>query len=362
MEPLHHFLNSVHHTYWAVQVLIVLIFTLIIGRIITKILGKLQRKFKKTQNIWDDAFIKSVKSPLSFLIFSVGLAFCAEIIYEESTIALFSIASSLKRLVVIGAIGWFLLKFVKESEKYILAKGSRFTIDRTSVHAISSISTALIVIAIGLVTLQTLGFKIGGILALGGIGGIAIGFAAKDLLSNFFGGLIIYFDKPFKLGDWVRSPDKEIEGTVIKIGWRQTQIRTFDHRPLYVPNSVFSTIVVENPSRMTNRRIYETIGIRYDDISKLEKIVLEVRKMLNSNEEIDQDQTIIVNLTTFGDSSVDFFIYASTTTTNWIKFHQVKQDILLQVAKIVDENGAEIAFPTSNVNLTGEVSALVKNS
>lgn len=68
---------------------------------------------------------------------------------------------------------------------------------------------------------------------------------------------MIYFDRPFKVGDWIRSPDRQIEGTVERIGWRMTIIRTFDKRPLYVPNSVFSSIVVENPSRMLNRRIYE---------------------------------------------------------------------------------------------------------
>ena len=80
--------------------------------------------------------------------------------------------------------------------------------------------------------------------------------------------MFVYLDRPFAVGDWVRSPDREIEGTVENIGWRVTRIRTFDKRPLYIPNSIFSQIAVENPSRMSNRRIKETIGIRYDDASK----------------------------------------------------------------------------------------------
>ena len=105
-------------------------------------------------------------------------------------------------------------------------------------------------------------------LTFGGVGGLIVGLAAKDLLSNFFGGMMIYFDRPFKVGDWIRSPDRQIEGTVERIGWRMTIIRTFDKRPLYVPNSVFSSIVVENPSRMLNRRINETFGLRYQDADK----------------------------------------------------------------------------------------------
>ena len=107
-----------------------------------------------------------------------------------------------------------------------------------------------------------------------------MGFAAKDLLANFFGGMMIYMDRPFSVGEWIRSPDKEIEGTVEDIGWRLTRIRTFDKRPLYIPNSVFANISVENPSRMTSRRIYETVGIRYDDIDKMDLIVAQVKGML----------------------------------------------------------------------------------
>ena len=120
--------------------------------------------------------------------------------------------------------------------------------------------------------MQLLGFSIAGILTFGGVGGIAVGFAAQDLLSNFFGWLGIYLDRPFAVGDWIRSPDREIEGTVEEIGWRVTRIRTFDNRPLYVPNSAFTNI---SPSRIQQGcligRIYETIGVRYDDAGSLEQ-------------------------------------------------------------------------------------------
>ena len=113
--------------------------------------------------------------------------------------------------------------------------------------------------------------------------GIAVGFAAKDLLANFFGGLMVYLDRPFAIGDWIRSPDREIEGTVEEIGWRVTCIRTFDKRPIYVPNSVFTQVTVENPSRMLNRRIYETIGVRYDDAAKVRDIITDVSCRNNSS-------------------------------------------------------------------------------
>lgn len=117
---------------------------------------------------------------------------------------------------------------------------------------------------------------------------------------------MIYLDRPFSVGDWIRSPDQEIEGTVEDIGWRLTRIRTFDKRPLYIPNSVFANIAVENPSRMTHRRIFETLGIRYTDINKMNTIVDAVKSMLTEHPEIDSKQTLIVNFDKFSPSSVDF--------------------------------------------------------
>tara|TARA_R110002096_G_scaffold82194_6_gene191232 strand:- start:173 stop:952 length:780 start_codon:yes stop_codon:yes gene_type:complete len=250
-------------------------------------------------------------------------------------------------------ISWALISFVARFEHAKIQQKQQTgqVVDPTSIHAIGKLVRTAIFITTALVILQTLGFSISGVLAFGGIGGIAIGFAAKDLLANFFGGLMIYLDRPFTVGDWIRSPDREIEGTVEMIGWRLTTIRTFDKRPLYVPNSIFATIAVENPSRMSHRRIHETIGLRYRDIEQMDRIVEAVKAMLKAHEEIDDTQTMIVNFNAFNESSVDFFVYTFTKTTNWIHFHEVKQDVLLKISSIIAENGAEIAFPTTTMFL-----------
>jgi MscS family membrane protein len=222
--------------------------------------------------------------------------------------------------------------------------------DPTTLIALAKLLRLSVVISSALVALPTLGIEIGALLAFGGVGGIAVGFAAQDLLSNFFGGLMIYLDRPFAIGDWVRSPDREIEGTVESIGWRLTVIRTFDKRPLYVPNSVFTKLALENPSRMTNRRIRETIGIRYQDSERMEGIIDSVKAMLTTHEDIDAEQTLIVNFNAYNSSSLDFFIYCFTKTTNWIRFHEVKQDVLLKIVEIVHTNGADFAFPTTTLD------------
>jgi MscS family membrane protein len=245
---------------------------------------------------------------------------------------------------------WFLVRFIKGGETIFLQRAE--TAEQvTTVTAVARLLRVAVIITGAVMLLQALGYSVHGVLAFGGVGGIAVGFAAKDLLANFFGSLVIYLDKPFVVGDWVRSPDRNIEGTVEHIGWRMTHIRTFDKRPLYVPNSIFSNISVENPSRMQNRRINEVIGVRYDDAAVLAKIVADVRSMLESHPDIDSEQTLIVNFDTFAASSLNFFIYTFTKTTNWVQFHAVKQDVLLQILSIIEGHNAEIAFPTTTVHL-----------
>jgi len=223
--------------------------------------------------------------------------------------------------------------------------------DKTTVEAMGKLVKAAVIITSILALMQHFGFSISGVLAFGGVGGIAIGFAAKDLLSNFFGGLMIYMDRQFSVGDWIRSPDKEIEGTVEYIGWRITRIRTFDMRPLYVPNATFTSISVENPSRMHNRRFYETFGLRYQDQDKVQAITLAVKEMLLAHTAIDTQQTLMVNVNTFNAHSVDFFVYTFTKTTNWAEFHGIKQELLGLIGDIVAQHNADFAFPTQTIQL-----------
>ena len=139
------------------------------------------------------------------------------------------------------------------------------------------------------------------------------------------------------------------------IGWRMTMIRNFQSQPMYVPNSVFTNVIVENPSRMSNRRIYETIGLRYSDLTSMDRVVADVVAMLKNHPEIEPEKTMIVNFNDFSNSSVDFFVYCFTKTTQWVKFHEVKQDVMLRIAEIVKANNAEIAFPTSTIHLADAI-------
>lgn len=338
---------------WILQIFLVVFFSLLVDWIQKRILNKLHSKLEETRNFWDDSLIDAARRPITGLIWILGLTFAAQIARDESQAFILMAIEPIRNVGVIVMLAWFLVRFISRAETNIveLSLATSDPVDRTTADAIAKLLRISVIITASLVVLQTLGYSISGALAFGGIGGIAVGYAAKDLLANFFGGLMIYLDRPFDVGNWVRSPDKEIEGTVERIGWRMTVIRTFDKRPLYVPNSVFASIAVENPSRMTNRRIYETVGIRYDDAGKMAVIVDDVKKMLKEHPEIDTNQTLIVNFNKFAASSLDFFVYTFTRTTDWIRFHEIKQDVMLKIIQIIESHGAECAFPTSTLHI-----------
>jgi len=337
---------------WIAHVFLCVLCTLIIAFFVRRLLKKLELKAQTTSTPWDDGLVSALQPPLRMFIWLIGISYAADLVAlnVDSSIELFT--AKLRELGFIILLTWFLIRLVKTIERNFTNPARRSSsLDPTTARAIGKLIRASIFITTTLIIMQNLGYSISGILAFGGIGGIAVGFAAKDLLANFFGGLTIYLDRPFKVGDWVRSPDQEIEGTVEDIGWRLTRIRTFDKRPLYVPNGTFTQISLENPSRMLNRRIKETIGIRYDDASKMSLIVDQVKSMLLEHPDIDTTQTLIVNFNSFAPSSLDFFIYTFTKTTNWIEFHAIKQDVMLKIIEIIESNEAECAFPTSTLHI-----------
>ncbi len=338
---------------WVARVFIVVLLALALDLIQRLVLKRLSHRVQRSSNPWDDALLHALQRPLTLLIWVLGLTLAADIAGKETSATVFNIVEPVRTVGVISAIAWFLVRLISNFQENLIEKGLQQdeNYDRSTVEAIGKLVRLSIVITAALVILQSLGFSISGVLAFGGVGGIAVGFAAKDLLANFFGGLMIYLDRPFFVGDWIKSPDRDIEGTVEDIGWRLTRIRSFDKRPIYVPNSTFANIAVVNPSRMTHRRIYETIGVRYDDVDRLPAIVRDVREMLLQHPEIDTSQTLMVNFNSFAPSSLDFFVYTFTKTTNWVKFHEVKQDVLFKISEIISQHGAEIAFPTSTVHV-----------
>jgi len=313
----------------------------------------------KTTTTWDDALLRAANRPVLLTMWIIGASLMLPVFAEHFDFAVVDAARKVRDVLLIGCATWFALRFISRvidnTVKMRKSEGKDF--DLTTVDALGKLARIVTIVVAVLIAAQTLGFKIGGLLTLGGVGGLAVGFAAKDLLANFFGGLTIYLDRPFGVGDWIRSPDKSIEGTVEYISWRHTRIRAFNKNPIYVPNSVFTTIVVENPSRMSHRRIKDTIGLRYDDFAVVGPVVADIKAMLQQHPGIDTTQTLIVNFTEFGASSLNILVYTFTRTIVWTEYHEVRQDVLLKIGEIIERHGAEIAFPTQTLLVQRETPA-----
>ncbi len=338
---------------WWFKIFLILCVGLLINYSKKSLMSWLLKRTQKSQNYWDDALLNALQASAGLFILVLTLEAMRQVLILEFQSMWLNQLGLLPGVGLIASVALFFGRFIREAELALIRtksrKGQQF--DRTTANAVGKLLRLIVYVVAILVTLKSFGVSISGILAFGGVGGMVIGFAAKDLLANFFGALMIYLDRPFKVGDWVRSPDREIEGTVEEIGWRVTRIITFDQRPLYIPNAVFTTIAIENPSRMANRRINEVIGIRYDDVNKVDEITDKIRNMLMTHAEIEGNNTIIVNLNGFSASSVDILVYCFTSTTDWIHFHVVKQAILLEIKDIISQSGACIAFPTSTLHI-----------
>lgn len=343
MQPIITFLQS-----WNTNFLFITLASLLVWIIWRIVYNRLEFLSKKTKFDWDDLTLHALKTPISTLIWCWPATISIDCFIQEHFGIKLQWLSMLKVPMVITTLVWITIRFISNMERFVL---NQKTHDETTVQAIAKVARLIFIVIGALTIMQAFGLSLSGLLTFGGVGGLIVGLAAKDLLSNFFGGMMIYFDRPFKVGDWIRSPDRQIEGTVERIGWRMTIIRTFDKRPLYIPNSVFSNIVVENPSRMLNRRIKETIGVRYSDSDKVESIVSEIKSMLKNHPDIDSKQTLIVNFNAFGPSSLQMLVYTFTKTVNWVRYHQVKEDVLLKIMNIIRQHNADIAYPTQTLKL-----------
>ena len=331
-----------------IQMVAVLLVLAIIAHIV---LGSVLKKIKKhsgtTKTQIDDYLINAISAPLKLLIWYGWLYF--------SLLELTSEIQSLGQIVgyisiaPIFILTWGILRLISSTESYMLKKEGN--VEKDSVRLFTRLIKILFVFAIILGVAQFYGYAVSSILTLGGVGGIVVGFAAKDMLANIFGGLMIQMDKPFSTGDWIRTTDKSIEGVVEKIGWRMTRIRTFNKNPVYVPNGIFATIPIETPSRMTSREISAVIGIRYDDIAQMQSIIEKVEKMLADHEHIDHDEPCRAYFDLFNASSLDFVIWAFCTVTAGAEFKKIKGTLLLDVADIIADHGAEIAYPTQTLHI-----------
>lgn len=345
---------------WAVQLGVIALVTLACNLLLLRVLGFFDRLAEKKQARRKGAILQAARLPAGLLVWLCGISVAMVLLRAVVPARSFVYMSELRSVLLVAIAALFVIRLIGNMEARLLKpqNDGKPPVDITTARAISKLLRLLVFVLAALMALQTLGVSISGVLAFGGVGAMAIGFAAKALLANFFGGLMIYMDRPFSVGDHIRSSTTSgIDGVVEDIGWRITRIRNYEKRPVYIPNSLFSSSVVENFSRMSHRHINETVGIRYDDASKMAAICDDVRHMLHAHPDIDSGQRLVVNFDAYNTSSLDIMVYCFTTATQFDHFHAVKQDVMLKIMDIVASHGAEFAFPTQTLYMAGADSA-----
>lgn len=353
-EILTKFLGVYANYTWLVQTGIILCVTLLVNYLQRKIVKRLADRLKKTHQVWDDTLLQALSAPLTVFVWFSSLTVVCHYMFLDFSLSYLIVYLEKTRFAgFVILVVWFLWRYVGKIEHRLVCPvcSHKAPADATSVSVVGRLAKLCLFVLTVLIVLQFWGIPLTGILAFGGAGALAVGIAAQDLIANFFGGLMIFLDKPFKIGDWIESPDRNIQGTVQEIGWRLTKVITFDKRPLYIPNAVFTKIVIINPQRMTNRRIKATVGVRYDDANQVKIITEDIKNMLQLHEGIDQHQSLMVNFIGFGPSSLDIEVYCFTKTTVWATWRDVQQDVFIKILEIVDNHGAAVAFPTRTLEM-----------
>ena len=305
----------------------------------------LQPLAKRTKTYYDDRILSALKGPLSFVFVIIGIRLFFALLFIETPFI-----EKLIDAMIVYNLFWAILALTHALRGAVYHFTQRFNPELA--HEMGNFILTIIrgiVLFIGLgAVLQVWGINVAGLVAGLGIGGLAFALAAKDTAANLFGSIALLLDKSIRIGEWIKIDG--VEGTVEDIGMRTTKIRSFGKSLITLPNQVIANSPIENFSRRGIRRIKMTIGVTYSTTSiQMEKILSDIKTMLRNHEEIAQKETMLVNFTAFGDSSLDIFIYTFSNTANWAKYMDIKEDINLKIMKIIEDNNSDFAFPSQSL-------------
>jgi MscS family membrane protein len=209
-----------------------------------------------------------------------------------------------------------------------------------------------LIVFLGIVAvLEIWGIKIGPIIAGLGLFGVAVALGAQDLFKNLISGIMIIMEKRFNIGDVIKVPG-HTEGVVEQIGFRSTLIRKFDSTPITIPNYIFAEAPILNYTNRNYRRIDWTIGLEYsstlDQIKKLTEMISSYLKD-NDNFIVDDNYKSFVRIEKFNDSSIDILVICFTSTKDWDKYLEIKEELAMKIKDSVEKIGLNFAFPSQSI-------------
>ena len=301
----------------------------------------------KTRSKWDETILIALGKPMKTFIILIGLYLSLDIIlntpFQEQLLLKFFRSS------LVAVLGWALYRLSDNTSALSQEVREKWNVDSILVTFLSKFLHFLIIALVIIIIAGEWGFDVNGFIAGLGLGGLALALAAKDMLANFFGGIVIILEKPFSIGDWISIPGTE--GTIENISFRSTGIRTFDQSLVTVPNSILATQAITNYSRRGKRRISFSLGISYQTSkAQIESVVKHIKHLLIGHPAVHQE-TIMVNFESFGESNLNIFLYFFTTTTIWSEHLLIKEELNLRIKDILEEESVEIAYPSRDLYL-----------
>jgi MscS family membrane protein len=342
---------------WTIEVSLAALVLFLIQVVLKRALLKIQSQAKLKENDWRYHLDYAALTPARVFLWLLLISVIVDLLIRQFDLdGVFCYFTPLRNAAIVCCMTWFLLRWKKVIHIVSTNQSSRkalkhLAIDSFTLEVLGKIFTVLILFLTLLTVMQIFGLDVLPLITFGGIGAATIGFAGKDAISNFFGGLMIYLTRPFIINDLIELPDRKILGNVEEIGWYFTSIRDSQKKPIYIPNSVFSTVAVINQSRITHRRIEESIGIRLSDITKLPSIIAKIYALFEQHNSIDHNQAIHVFLEKFGDYTLQIEIKAYSLKLRYEDFMKTRQEILIQIYGFITEAGAEMPNPTMDIHL-----------
>ncbi|MTI42833.1 MscS family membrane protein [Roseibium hamelinense] len=219
--------------------------------------------------------------------------------------------------------------------------------DTSLIRLLSGILAVIASVGVAVFGLERLGVDIVPLLAGLGVGGLAVALAIRPTLENLISGLILFTDKPVRVGDFCTFGDTS--GTVEDVGIRSTQIRGLDRALVSVPNAKFVDMELINWARCDKMLIKTTIGLRYETSDdQLRFVLVRLREMLHAHPKID-NETIRVRFSNYGDSSLDIAVRVYALTNDWNEFHAIREDVFLRIKAIIEASGTGFAFPSQTL-------------
>lgn len=307
---------------------------------------------RRTKTGLDDAVLAAIEEPLRFVFVVVGIYAAGQVAPFPEAVNQF--LDRVVRSLIAFTIFWTLYRCVDPLSFLLDKLTGLFGTDglRDSLRGFFAKLGKFVIACLGVVAiLEEWDFNVAAVLGGLGLVGMAVAFGAQNLISNLFAGIAIFLDHMFEKGDWIRTPD--VEGTVEEIGFRTTKIRRFDQALVTIPNAMLGGTAVINFSRMTNRRIYWVIGLEYRSTEgQLKAVVRAINDYVRTNDDFETDPakaTTLINVDSFNDSSIDIMFYCFTKTSNWGKWMEIKEELAYSIKRIVEENGASFAFPSSSL-------------